>query len=61
MEEVRRAADRIDQATQDIQLLSAVLDKVDRNITAAAKRAVKRVGHWPLRLNSHKARERRDN
>jgi len=60
MEEVLRAADRIDRATAEIRLLSAVLNKVDKNITAAAKRAVKRIGHWPLRLNSRKANERRD-
>ena len=60
MEAVLKAADRIDQATQEIQLLSAILNKVDKNITGAAKRAVKRVGHWPLRLNSRKAKECRD-
>ena len=60
MEEVLKAADRIDRATQEIQLLSAILNKVDKNITAAAQRAVKRVGHWPLRLNSRKAKECRD-
>jgi hypothetical protein len=58
MEEVLKAADRIDRATEEILKLNAILSKVDRNITAAATRAVKRVGHWPLRLNSRKTKER---
>ena len=56
VDEMLETADRIERAAQEIQALNAVLKLVDRNITAAAKRAVKRAGSWPLRLNSRQAK-----
>ena len=51
------AAERIESAAQELQTLNAILRQVDKSITAAAKRTVKRTGSWPLRLNSRKAKE----
>jgi len=56
VDEALEAIRRIEQATQEIQTLNAILQRVDKSVTAAAKRAVKRAGSWPLRLNSRKAR-----
>ena len=57
IDEGLQAANRIESAAQEIQLLHAVLCRLDKNITAAAKRAVKQAGSWPLRLNSRRARQ----
>ena len=54
--EIEEAADRIDLIARDIQIVNAVLERLDKNVTAAAKRAVKRTGHAPLRLNSRQAK-----
>ena len=56
VDEMLVAADRIERTAQEILALDAVLKRVDKNITAAAKRAVKRAGRWPLRLNSRGAK-----
>jgi hypothetical protein len=50
------AADQIARAANDLKMLNEVLSRVDRNVTAAAKRVVKQKGRWPLRLNSRKAK-----
>jgi len=50
------AARQIERAAKEIRALNAVLKQVDKSITAAAKRAVKRAGGWPLRLNSRQAK-----
>ena len=49
---------RIEQAAHEIHTLNAILQQVDKSVTAAAKRAVKRAGSWPLRLNSREAKRR---
>jgi hypothetical protein len=54
--EMLAAADQIDRAANDLRMLNDVLNRVDKNFTAAAKQAVKQAGSWPLRLNSRKAR-----
>ena len=54
--EMLRAADQIARAANDLRMLNEVLNRVDRNVTAAAKRAVKQAGSWPLRLNSRQAK-----
>jgi len=56
VDEMLEAARQIERAAQEIRALNAVLKQVDKNITAAAKRAVKRAGGWPLRLNSRQAK-----
>lgn len=56
VDEMLEAAERIERAAQELQTLNAILQQVDKSITAAAKRAVKRAGSWPLRLNSRQAR-----
>jgi type II secretory pathway component PulJ len=58
VDELFEAAERIERAAEEIQVLNSVLKQVDKNITAAAKRAVKRSGSSPLRLNSRRARQR---
>ena len=50
------AADQIERAANDLKMLNEVLNRVDKNVTAAAKRAVKQAGRWPLRLNSRQAK-----
>jgi hypothetical protein len=50
------AADQIARAANDLKTLNEVLSRVDRNVTAATKRAVKQAGSWPLRLNSRQAK-----
>jgi hypothetical protein len=50
------AADQIQRAADDLKMLNEVLNRVDKNVTAAAKRAVKKTGRWPLRLNSRQAK-----
>ena len=57
VDEMLLAADRIERTAQEIMALNAVLKRVDKNITAAAKRAVRRAGSWPLRLNSRRAKQ----
>ena len=59
LDEMLEAAERIERAAQELQTLNAILKRVDKNITAAAERAAKRAGSWPLRLNSRKAKQRR--
>lgn len=54
--EMLKAADQITQAANDLKTLNEVLARVDKNVTAAAKRAVKQAGSWPLRLNSRRAK-----
>jgi type II secretory pathway component PulJ len=56
LDEMLEAAEQIERAAREIQALNAILQQVDKSITAAAKRAVKRAGSWPLRLNSRQAR-----
>ncbi len=56
VDEMLEAANRIERAAKEIQALNAILKQVDKNVTAAAKRAVKRAGSWPLRLNSRQAK-----
>ena len=56
VDEMLEPAERIERATQELQTLNAILQQVDKSITAAAKRAVKRAGSWPFRLNSRQAR-----
>ena len=56
VDEMLEAANRLEQAAKEIQALNAILKQVDKNVTAAAKRAVKRAGSWPLRLNSRQAK-----
>jgi len=56
VDEMLEAAHQIERAAKEIHALNAVLKQVDKNITAAAKRAVKRAGGWPLRLNSRQAK-----
>jgi hypothetical protein len=58
VDEMLEAAERIERAAQELQALNAILQRVDKSITSAAKRAVKRAGSWPLRLNSRQARRR---
>jgi len=53
-----QAADQIERAASDLKILNAVLNRVEKNVTAAAKRAVKQGGRWPLRLNSRKAKRK---
>ena len=50
------AADQIARAASDLRALNEVLNRVDKNVTAAAKRALKQAGSWPLRLNSRQAK-----
>ena len=50
------AAGQIERAASDLKKLHDVLNRVDKNVTAAAKRAVKQAGYSPLRLNSRKAK-----
>ena len=52
------AADQIARAANDLRMLNEVLSRVDKNVTAAAKRAVKQAGCWPLRLNSRQAKRK---
>ena len=54
--EMLRAADQIARTANDLRMLNEVLNRVDRNVTAAAKRAVKQAGSWPRRLNSRQAK-----
>jgi hypothetical protein len=58
VDEMLEAAERIERAAQELQALNAILKQVDKSVTAAAKRAVKRAGSWPLRLNSRGAKRR---
>ena len=55
-DEMLEAVGRLERAAKEIQALNAILKQVDKSITAAAKRAVKRAGSWPLRLNSRQAK-----
>jgi len=50
------AADQIERAANDLKMLNEVLNRVDKNVIAAAKRVVKQAGRWPLRLNSRRAK-----
>jgi hypothetical protein len=58
VDELLEAAERIERAAKELQTLNAILQQVDKSITAAAKRVVRRAGSWPLRLNSREARRR---
>ena len=50
------AVNQIQRAATNLKMLNEVLNRVDKNVTAAAKRIVKQTGRWPLRLNSRKAK-----
>jgi hypothetical protein len=50
------AVAQIEHAANDLKMLNEVLSRVDKNVTAAAKRVVKQAGSWPLRLNSRQAK-----
>ena len=49
---------QIERAVRDLTTLNDILNRVDKNVTAAAKRAVKQTGRSPLRLNSRQAKDK---
>ena len=48
--------DRVDAIAGEIRQLDSILRRVEKGVTAAAKRKLRRMGHTPLHLNSREAR-----